>query len=195
MKGMSKEDKEKILARLDEVSNEQREIWLYEIAKDMGYNHIKTGDVGAIIKRFIEKHPTYRAVKFVQDENINSPTESLFTTVRLTECEYQTEKEFLQEMGVINTIILLHNSEKLTSKEYRNFNKGDSIYGNDSSPTEIQRWNIDCEKQAKDELEKYHCSYEKNGDLYYIDEYALMYCGTDKNGEFTMGSNFELASE
>lgn len=100
MHKLSKEDKERLLARLDEVSNEQREIWLYEVAKEMGYKHIKREDVGSIIKKFIEKHPTYRAVKFVKNEDVISATESLFTTVRLTELEYQTTEEFLQEMGV-----------------------------------------------------------------------------------------------
>lgn len=96
---------------------------------------------------------------------------------------------------MFNTIILLHNSKKLTSKEYKNFTKGDSIYGNDESPAELKRWSVDCEKQAKDELQKHHCSYEQGADLYYIEEYALMYCRTDENGEFVEGSDFEFASE
>lgn len=97
---MPREDKEKILTRLDELSDELREIHLYEVAKSMGYNHIKREDVVTIIRKFIKAHPTYRAVKFVKNEkNMNDPTESLFTTVRLTELEYQTEEEFLREIG------------------------------------------------------------------------------------------------
>lgn len=65
----------------------------------MGYNHIKVNDVKDIATRFLKEHPTYRAVRFVKNPKKVSSTESLFTTLVLTECEYETEEEFLEEIG------------------------------------------------------------------------------------------------
>ena len=80
-----------VLEVLEERAKEQREIKFYDAALSMGYTHIKTEDVKVIATR-------YRAVRFVKDPNRVSSTESLFTTLVLTECEYQTEEEFLEEM-------------------------------------------------------------------------------------------------
>lgn len=38
-----------------------------------------------------------------------------------------------------NTIILLKGEELLTRGEYKKFNKGDTIFGNDSNPEELKR--------------------------------------------------------
>lgn len=70
----------------------------YQWDTPISRTHIKTEDVKVIATRFLKKHPTYRAVRFVKDSNRVSSTESLFTTLVLTECEYQTEEEFLEEM-------------------------------------------------------------------------------------------------
>lgn len=75
-----------------------REIKFYDVALELGYKHIKTEDVKTIAKKFLKKHPIYRVVRFVKDPNRVSSTESLFTTLVLTECEDQTEEEFLEEM-------------------------------------------------------------------------------------------------
>lgn len=95
---MEKWQKNEVLEVLEERAKEQREIKFYDAALSMGYTHIKTEDVKVIATRFLKKHPTYRAVRFVKDPNRVSSTESLFTTLVLTECEYQTEEEFLKEM-------------------------------------------------------------------------------------------------
>ncbi len=93
---------------------------------------------------------------------------------------------------MFNTIILKKGYEKFTQKEYQNFQKGDTIWGEDSNPKELKRWGIVQEQDAKKELAKYKCSC--NGD-YVLDvtEYALEYCECDEDGEFIQGSDFELA--
>jgi len=94
-----------------------------------------------------------------------------------------------------NTIILLHNAWKLTRPEYMKFTAGDSIYGNDSNPEELKRWPITEKAEALEELKKYRCTYRKSGQLYHVEEYALEYCETDDEGEFVVGSDFDMAEE
>lgn len=95
---MEKQEKIRVEEALNKKAEEMREIKFYDVALELGYKHIKTEDVKTIATRFLKKHPTYRAVRFVKDPNQVSSTESLFTTLILTECEYQTEEEFLEEM-------------------------------------------------------------------------------------------------
>ena len=92
-----------------------------------------------------------------------------------------------------NTIRLLKGSERLDNRNYKNFSKGDSIFGDFSHPKEIKRWSIKQEEEAKKELEKYHCEYEKSRELWYITEYALEYFEADEDGEFISGSDYNLA--
>lgn len=93
-----------------------------------------------------------------------------------------------------NTIILKKGYARLTESEYKNFQKGDTIYGVDSEPEELKRWGIEDEEQAKEELAKYRCTYiESNG--WDIEEYALEYCECDSEGEFISGSDYELAEK
>lgn len=95
-----------------------------------------------------------------------------------------------------NTIILLKGEETLTNKyEMKNFEKGDSIWGNDSTPEELKRWSMEEETEAKAELAKYKNSYSTNDVITYIEEYALEYCACDEDGEFLEGSDYELAEE
>lgn len=98
VKGYGKTGKNKGRRSIKQKAEEMREIKFYDVALELGYKHIKTEDVKTIATRFLKKHPTYRAVRFVKDPNRVSSTESLFTTLVLTECEYQTEEEFLEEM-------------------------------------------------------------------------------------------------
>lgn len=96
-----------------------------------------------------------------------------------------------------NTIILKKGKEILTSNEYKNFEKGDTIFGNDSEPEELKRWSIEQEDEAKEALKKYNCKYEFASlqKAYYITEYALEYCECAEDGEFIQGSDFDLAEE
>ena len=93
-----------------------------------------------------------------------------------------------------NTIILKKGYARLTDSEYENFTKGDTISGNDSNPEELKRWSIDHEEEAKEELKKYNCTY-KNDYGWNIEEYALEYCECDEEGEFVVGSDYEMATE
>ena len=55
-----------IVKELDKKSEELREIRFYDVAREMGYNHIKVNDVKDIATRFLKEHPTYKAVRFVK---------------------------------------------------------------------------------------------------------------------------------
>lgn len=57
-----------------------------------------------------------------------------------------------------NTIRLLRGEERLSYSEFKKFQRGDTIFGVDSDPTEIKRWSIDDKDKAKAELSKYQCS-------------------------------------
>ena len=100
-------------------------------------------------------------------------------------------------MTNFNTIILLGNDASLTKTEWRKFNEGDLILGVDIDPEELGRWSIEQEQEAKAELAKYNCSYitDSNPSLVFVEEYALMYCDTDDDGEFIEGANFVFASK
>lgn len=98
----------------------------------------------------------------------------------------------------MNTIYLLHGEAILTRDEFKRFNEGDTIWGNDSNPERIKTFKEDGytdEYWAKKELLKYSCSYKEDGVLIHINEYALEYCNTDDVGEFINGSDYNLASK
>lgn len=95
-----------------------------------------------------------------------------------------------------NTIILQKGEAQLTRREFLEFQKCDTIYGNNSEPVELRRWNIEEEEDAKAELACYCCEYcRANDDCYTITEYALEYCETDEDGEFLSGSDYDFAIE
>ena len=84
--------KNKILNALDNKAKEMREIRLYDVANELGYNHIKTGDVQDIERAFLKTHPTYKPVKMMKNSY-----DSLFVSLTFTECEYEEETDFLKE--------------------------------------------------------------------------------------------------
>lgn len=94
-----------------------------------------------------------------------------------------------------NTIILKKGEARLTYRERKKFTKGDTIWGEDENPEELKRWSIDKVEEAKAELAKYRCSYKQGEQLYYVEEYALDYCECNEEGEFMLGSDFDLAEE
>ncbi len=96
---------------------------------------------------------------------------------------------------MFNTIRLLYGEEILTKKEYKNFEKGNTIFGIDSNPKEIKRWKIEDEEKAIKTLKRLKCSYEKGIEDYYIEEYALEFFESDEEGEFIIGSDFMMAEE
>lgn len=94
-----------------------------------------------------------------------------------------------------NTIILLKGEALLTRGEYKRFAKGDTVWGENSDPEELNRWGVEQEQEAKEELAKYACIYHNNAESWSIEEYALEYCECDEDGEFLWGSNYDLAEE
>lgn len=95
---------------------------------------------------------------------------------------------------MFNTIILLHGNASLTHGEYRKFQKGDTVFGENCKPSELKRFDINDEEKAREELSKYRCTY-KCDNVCDIDEYALEYCECDEDGDFIQGSDFYLADE
>lgn len=96
---------------------------------------------------------------------------------------------------MFNTIILKKGEGRYTRNEWKKFEKGNTIWGENEEPEELKRWSIDQKEEAQTELEKYKCRYSKGVELYYAEEYALDYCECDEDGEFTFGSDFDLAEE
>ena len=94
-----------------------------------------------------------------------------------------------------NTIILKKGEAILTPREYRDFCKGDTIWGDYRMPKELFRWPIEQEEEAKSELAKYKCEYRRGIEDYFISEYGLEYCECDEDGDFVSGSDFDLAEE
>lgn len=90
-----------------------------------------------------------------------------------------------------NTIRLIHESMRLTKEEFKKFNKGDLLLY--ESPEELKRWNINQKEEARIELKKYKCSYEKDGEFYNIEEYGLEIFEADEDGDFLVGSDFDFA--
>lgn len=98
-------------------------------------------------------------------------------------------------METWNTIIMLKGESVLTYREMREFQKGDAIWGNDSSPKEIGRWKMEDIESARAALAEKKCSYRKGIKDTYIEEYALQYCDVDVNGDFMSGADYDLAEE
>ena len=94
-----------------------------------------------------------------------------------------------------NTIILLKDEKLFTRNEYKKFSKGDLILGDNNAPTEVKRWNITEEAEAKEELAKYKCEYRDAGGCYSVKEYALIYCECDEDGDVIDGGDYEFADE
>ena len=93
-----KEWKNQIANKLNEKAKAEKEISFYETAKECGFNHVKKQEVMEITRQFLKENPTYKAIQFVKNpEKGASSTESLFTTLMLTECEYETEADFLKQ--------------------------------------------------------------------------------------------------
>lgn len=94
-----------------------------------------------------------------------------------------------------NTIILLKGKRYLTNQEYKKFKKGDTIWGVDNNSEVLKRWNITQKDEALEELKKYKCIYDTEGNNNLIEEYALEFFEADEDGEFIQGSDYELAEE
>ena len=96
---------------------------------------------------------------------------------------------------MFNTIILLKGTETLTKKQFKNFEKGNTIFGLNQEPEELQRWSIEKKDEAEKVLSELKCEYRQLSEGVDITEYALEYCECDKDGEFVQGSDFDLAAE
>lgn len=108
----------------------------------------------------------------------------------------QTEREVNIMSTEWNMIILWRGTARLTNGEYDSFEKGDTIWGEGSEPEEIKRWSMEDIEEAKKALAKENCYYSRYNDyLWSIEEYALEYCRYYEDGEFDMGSDYDLAEE
>lgn len=92
---------------------------------------------------------------------------------------------------MFNTIVLLHGKGEIKEK-------GDTVFGIDCNPEEVQRWSIEQDAEAKAELAKHRCDYNSvrtfyNSTVIDADEWALEYCECDEDGEFIQGSDYWLA--
>lgn len=93
---------------------------------------------------------------------------------------------------MLNMIRLLHGECRATNEELKKFQKGGTIWGNDTDPEELKRWSMEQKEEAKKELSALRCRYAREH-LTDVEEYALEYFEADESGEFVEGSDFELA--
>lgn len=98
-------------------------------------------------------------------------------------------------MNDFSTIRLIHGELTLTNAEFKEFEKGDAVWGCDTDPDIVKTWDISQKDEAKAELAKHRCKYSRSDQLHFIDEWALDYCLCDEEGEFLSGSDFDLAEE
>lgn len=95
---------------------------------------------------------------------------------------------------MLNMIRLFHGECRATNEELKKFQKGGTIWGNDTDPEELKRWSMEQKEEAKKELSALRCKYARyNEHLTDVEEYALEYFEADESGEFVEGSDFELA--
>lgn len=73
------------------------------------------------------------------------------------------------------------------------FFKGCSIFGDWTDPKTIQEWPIEEVEAAKAELKKYKCSYRMRRKYIDVTEYGLEYYDVDEDGDFLIGSDYDLA--
>ena len=96
--------------------------------------------------------------------------------------------------NMLNMVRLLKGEFRATNEEMKKFQKGDTIWGNDTNPEELKRWSIEKKEEAKKELAALRCRYARyNEHLTDVEEYALEYFKADESGEFVEGSDFDLA--
>lgn len=96
--------------------------------------------------------------------------------------------------NMLNMVRLLKGEFRATNEEMKKFQKGDTIWGNDTNPEELKRWSIEKKEEAKKELAALRCRYARyNEHLTDVEEYALEYFKADESGEFVDGSDFDLA--
>lgn len=90
-----KEWKIEILDELNKRVENASAIKFYDIAKIMGYNHIKRQDVEDIARAFLKINPSYKVIRFVKNAKRGADsTESLFVTLGFTEVDCKSEVEF-----------------------------------------------------------------------------------------------------
>lgn len=85
--------------------------------------------------------------------------------------------------NMLNMIRLLYGECRATNEELKKFQKGGTIWGNDTDPEELKRWTIEEKEEAEEEIAKFCCkSVRYNEYLTDIEEYALEYFEADENG-------------
>ena len=84
-----KDWKEELLTALEEQAVDLKEVRIYDVAKDHGYNHIPAHDVLDIVNAFQKRHPEYHPVIMLDYKGQNC---SLFTHGVLTSLEYDKEE-------------------------------------------------------------------------------------------------------
>lgn len=84
---MERWQKKEVLAALNEKTNVYSIIKFCDVARELGYKHIKTDDVAIIASWFLKANPTYSSIRYVKDISHITSSESLFTTLAFMEYE------------------------------------------------------------------------------------------------------------
>lgn len=95
-----------------------------------------------------------------------------------------------------DTIILIHGSSQCKARDWRKkIFPGEAVFGIDNNSQYIKKWPAEEEASAYKELSSKKCEYYRTGDTIWLDEWALMWCECDEDGEFISGADYELAEE
>lgn len=89
------------LSALERAAKELTEIHVKETVQTAGIQRLSKDDCFAVVQSFVRRHPEYRAVKFCTEEQMRIANPSLWETCVLTMNEYDSEEDFLREIGAI----------------------------------------------------------------------------------------------
>lgn len=93
--------KKNIINKLSEKAKHSKEINLYEIAEELGYNDILIAETNDIISDFLEINPNYKVTKsYPTGQLTNSSTTYFHPTIIFTEMDYE-ELSKLNNLGKI----------------------------------------------------------------------------------------------
>ena len=96
----------------------------------------------------------------------------------------------------MKVIRLIKGYARLTNFEFLKFEKGGTIWGDGSTPEELNRWMAEDEEKALKALEAVRCRYATyNSQLVEVEEFALEYFTADEDGELIDGSDYKMAEE
>lgn len=111
-----KEYKLNVYNTLCEKAGVCRKINFYDVCKSIGVKHLKAQEVHEITAKFLREFPSYHAVRFLDQSHIPE-TQSDFTSLVLTDCEYENAIDAQKIHNAILNKTGVHPCEKWISDD------------------------------------------------------------------------------